>query len=117
MQAIGQLLNSRKALDATGQRDSSRQTMTSTSDPGDFCLISSSDERYAGQPNTPAPTACEFCGATLYRKGFAYSDHVVWSPFPDRCTCPDAMAAHEQAAAARKWYVIDAAGKPMGTDS
>ena len=75
--------------------------MTSN-DPGDFCLISSSDERYAGQPNTPAPTACEFCGATLYRKGFAYSDHVVWSPFPDRCTCPDAMAAHEQAAAARR---------------
>ncbi|MGN1249897.1 MAG: hypothetical protein ACI4XW_07420, partial [Candidatus Spyradocola sp.] len=64
-------------------------------------MVNSSDERYAGQPNTPPPAVCDFCGATLYHQGFALADRVVWSPFPERCTCEMAVKARDEATAER----------------
>ena len=101
MQAIGQILGSQSRQSETGRRDSS-QPMTTTQADNDFRMVNSSDERYAGQPNTPPPAVCEYCGATLYHQGFALADRVIWSPFPERCTCEEAVMARAQATAERK---------------
>ena len=44
----------------------------------------------------PAPTTCQFCGRTLEYMGmiFPFKPNRVflWSPSPERCTCPEAVA-------------------------
>ena len=62
----------------------------------------SSDEAYAGHPGTPDPVPCEFCGALRYFRGFMLGDRVIWAPYgAERCTCPEAVAAHEKEEAER----------------
>ena len=57
----------------------------------------------ADLPGTPKPGACEFCGAPRHTKGFPFGDRIWWAPYgPERCTCPDAVAAFEKAEAERK---------------
>lgn len=57
----------------------------------------------ADLPGTPKPVACEFCGAPRHTKGFPFGDRIWWAPYgPERCTCPDAVAAFEKAEAERK---------------
>lgn len=86
-----------------GQAASSRQTATSEADTGGDNWILSSDPAYAGQPGVPEPVPCEFCGAPRYTKGFKFTKRIVWAPYgPERCTCPEAVAAYEREEAARK---------------
>lgn len=59
--------------------------------------ILSSDEAYAGQPGTPEPVPCEFCGAIRHHRGFMFGDRVMWAPYgAERCTCGAAVAAYEK---------------------
>lgn len=52
--------------------------------------------------NPPPPAICEYCGASLYTKGVSFGSKVIWMPYgPERCTCPDAVAAYEKAEAER----------------
>lgn len=63
----------------------------------------SCDEEFAGQPGTPEPVPCEFCGKLRYHRGFDFCGRIMWAPYgPERCDCPDAVAAHEKAEAERK---------------
>ena len=58
---------------------------------------------FADQPGTPAPILCEYCGEPRYTKGFLLFGSVMWMPCgPERCTCPEAVAAYEKAEAERK---------------
>lgn len=61
----------------------------------------SNDPRAEGM-NPPQPVPCEYCGAMRYAKGFSFGSKVYWSPAgPERCTCPEAVAAYEKAEAER----------------
>ena len=77
------------------------ETNDSESDDRDNWIMSS-DEAYAGHPGTPDPVPCEFCGALRYFRGFMLGDRVIWAPYgAERCTCPEAVAAHEKEEAER----------------
>lgn len=57
----------------------------------------SSDKAYADDPNLPEPVPCEFCGALRYFRGFQLGERIMWAPYgPERCTCPEAVAAYEK---------------------
>lgn len=103
MQSIKDILSSPAPEEQkrNGQRDLSQPMTTSTNDPDDAATgpnwILSSDEAYAGQPGTPEPVPCEFCGALRYSRGFMFGDRVMWAPYgPEQCTCADAVAAHKK---------------------
>ncbi|MDD3230495.1 MAG: ATP-binding protein [Oscillospiraceae bacterium] len=52
--------------------------------------------------NPPAPVPCEYCGAMRYTKGINFGNRIIWMPYgPERCTCPEAVAAHEKEEAER----------------
>lgn len=62
----------------------------------------SSDEAYEGRPGVPEPVPCEFCGALRYFRGFQLGERIMWAPYgPERCTCSEAVEAHEKAEADR----------------
>lgn len=64
-------------------------------------FIMSNDPR-AAEFDPPAPVTCIYCGATRYTKGMRIGNRVIWMPYgPERCTCPDAVAAFEKAEAER----------------
>ena len=54
--------------------------------------------------NPPAPVECEHCGEPRYTQGFKFSaERILWKPSgPERCNCPEAVAAHEKAEAERE---------------
>ncbi len=60
----------------------------------------SGDPRAEGM-NPPPPAPCEYCGAMRYTKGINFGSRVIWMPFLERCTCPEAVAAYEKAEAER----------------
>lgn len=63
--------------------------------------VMSNDPR-AESFNPPEAVACEYCGAPRYTKGINFGNRVLWMPYgPERCTCPEAMAAYEKAEAER----------------
>lgn len=62
----------------------------------------SNDPRLVGM-DPPEPVPCEYCGAPRYTKGINLGQRVMWMPYgPERCTCPEAIAAHKKAEAERK---------------
>lgn len=63
--------------------------------------IMSNDPR-AESFNPPEAVTCEYCGAPRYTKGINLGNRVLWMPYgPERCTCPEAVAAYEKAEAER----------------
>lgn len=61
----------------------------------------SNDPRAEGM-NPPPPAPCEYCGAMRYTKGINFGSRLLWMPTgPERCTCPEAVAAYEKAEAER----------------
>ena len=55
-------------------------------------------ERY----NPPKTVACEYCGAPRYTEGMNIGSRIIWAPYgPERCDCPEAVAAYEKAEAER----------------
>lgn len=50
--------------------------------------------------DAPAPQVCKYCGATVYHKGIQLFGRTIW--MPARCTCPEAVAAHNAAELARE---------------
>lgn len=39
---------------------------------------------------------CEFCGKKLHYEGFVWMKSVIWSPTPQRCTCPQGVEKWKQ---------------------
>ena len=59
--------------------------------------ISSGSPEAQRYPDCPKPVKCVFCGALRYTKGTICLGSVVWHrEGPERCTCPEALAAHER---------------------
>lgn len=62
-----------------------------------------SNDPAAERFNPPAPVPCEYCGKLRYTKGFFLLGMVKWSFCgPDRCDCPEAVAAYEREEAERE---------------
>ena len=106
MESIRNIMSNLTPGQETGERASSRQTRTTSNKPeedaGRDNWILSSAEAYAGKPGTPEPAVCEFCGAQRYHRGFMFGDRIMWAPYgAERCTCTEAVAAHEKAEAER----------------
>lgn len=81
-------------------------TLTSTpedsSEPTNDVAISSGSPEGQRYPDCPDPVPCEFCGAPRYTKGFPLLGKVYWTPSgPERCSCPEAIAAYEREKAER----------------
>lgn len=53
------------------------------------------DDPRAAAHNPPAPVPCEYCGTMRYTVGFAVPGRIIWLRDPERCRCPEAVAAHE----------------------
>lgn len=49
-----------------------------------------------GRFDPPLPVACDYCGAPRYTSGIRLGNRVMWHPFPDPCTCPEAVADRER---------------------
>lgn len=65
--------------------------------------VMSNDPSVANKPDTPKPVPCEFCGKPRMTKGFRFGKRIIWAPYgPERCDCPEAVAAYEKAEAERK---------------
>lgn len=53
--------------------------------------------------NPPEPVPCEYCGKPRYTQGFWLCDTIRWNiKGPDRCDCPEAVAAYEKEKAERE---------------
>lgn len=53
--------------------------------------------------NPPEPVLCEYCGKPRYTQGFWLCDKIRWNiKGPDRCDCPEAVAAYEKEQAERE---------------
>lgn len=71
------------------------------SEPENDNYIMSNEPRAAGF-NPPEPVPCEYCGKPRYTQGFLFSGRVLWKPTgPERCDCPEAVAAYEKEEAER----------------
>ena len=72
-----------------------------TTEPDDLYILSN-DPAAEGQ-NPPEPVPCEYCGKPRYTSGFWLCGSIRWNiTGPERCDCPEAVAAHEKAEAERK---------------
>lgn len=72
-----------------------------TSEPEDLYVMS--NDPAAEGHNPPEPVPCEYCGKLRYTKGFRLFDQIKWPPYgPERCDCPEAVAAYEREKAARE---------------
>lgn len=61
-----------------------------------------SNDPKAEHLNPPASVPCEYCGAIRYTKGINFGSRVIWMPYgPERCSCPEAVAAYEKSEAER----------------
>jgi len=61
-----------------------------------------SNDPSAAPYNPPEPVPCEYCGAPRHTMGIRVGSRIVWAPYgPERCTCPEAVAAHEREEAER----------------
>lgn len=61
-----------------------------------------SNDPSAAPYNPPDPVPCEYCGAPRYTMGIRVGSRIVWAPYgPERCTCPEAVAAHKRDEAER----------------
>jgi len=83
----------------------SRQSTTNDEQGGDDLdrFIMSNEPKAKGMnPPPPDPVPCEYCGADRHTKGLDFGQRVLWMPYgAERCTCPEAVAAHEKAEAER----------------
>jgi DNA replication protein DnaC len=72
--------------------------MTAKKDGSKFSpFISADDPRVAGQPGTPPPDECPFCGKINYRRALTgYVKNLFWQPFPAECACPEATRERER---------------------
>lgn len=53
--------------------------------------------------NPPEPVPCEYCGKPRYTSGCFLFGKIVWKfTGPERCDCPEAVAAHEKEEAERE---------------
>ena len=103
LEPIGSILGM-TGKDPSPSRASSRQTTRTEDDiqldDGERYIMSN-DPR-AERLNPPQPVPCEYCGALRYTKGLNFGNRILWMPTgPERCTCPEAVAAHEKSEAER----------------
>ena len=97
------------ALSVTTSRDS-MSSETKNKQTSDNRILSS-DPRFAGQPATPPPVKCEFCGNERYTEGLLLptaQNRVFWFPggaMP--CTCPEGLAQHERVVAEREAQEVE----------
>lgn len=101
MESIGSIMG--RGMDLSPSR-ASRQQMTNSeneqNDELDRYIMSNDPE--AKRHNPPETVLCEYCGAQRYTKGINFGSRVIWMPYgPERCTCPEAVAAYEKAEAER----------------
>ena len=62
-----------------------------------------SNDPEAARFNPPDPVPCEYCGKPRYFRGYPIGGRVLWPPSgPQRCDCPEAVAAYEKAEAERE---------------
>ena len=66
-------------------------------------VILNTDPSVAGKPGVPEPIPCEYCGKLRPIKGFSLGNTLVWGPYgPERCDCPESVAAYEKEQADKK---------------
>ena len=76
--------------------------MKNEAENDDLSRFIMSNDPKAENLNPPAPVSCEYCGATRYTKGINFGNRVIWMPYgPERCSCPEAVAAYEKSEAER----------------
>ena len=64
--------------------------------------IMSNDEKAKGH-NPPEPVPCEYCGKLRYTEGYDIGFRILWNfKGPERCDCPEAVAAYEKEKAERE---------------
>lgn len=62
-----------------------------------------SNEPEAADYDPPEPVPCEYCGKLRYTLGYVLFDKIRWKPLgPERCDCPEAVAAYEKETAERE---------------
>jgi len=60
-------------------------------------ILLSNDPRVIGNPETPPPVICEFCGAERYTEGINLLGRVIWFPGGAKaCSCPKGKAHHNK---------------------
>ena len=82
-------------------RRPSQASAWQTTEPVDLYVMSNAPE--AAGFNPPDPVLCEYCGKPRYTRGFWLGSRVRWNMTgPERCNCPEAVAAYEKEKADRK---------------
>lgn len=72
-----------------------------TTEPKDKYIMSNEPEAEGYKPPDPVP--CEYCGKPRHTKGYIFLDRILWAPYgPERCDCPEAVAAYEKEKAERE---------------
>lgn len=62
-----------------------------------------SNEERAKEHNPPEPVPCEYCGKLRYTEGYDIGFRILWNFMgPERCDCPEAVAAYEKEKAERE---------------
>ena len=99
MENIADILSGQRAPQ---NRRPSQASKWQTTEPPERLYIMSNDPE-AARFNPPDPVPCEYCGKPRYFRGYPIGGRVLWPPSgPQRCDCPEAVAAYEKAEADRK---------------
>lgn len=104
MQSVAQLLGAKSANEPHGMsriaRSRLRESSPSLFIDGDLITSNNPD---AASYNPPDPVPCEYCGAMRYTDGRYMLGRILWNfSGPNRCKCPEAVAAYEAETAQRE---------------
>jgi DNA replication protein DnaC len=93
-------LNDQSDAKARQVRRPSPDSEWQTSEPKNLYFMS--NDPAAKGHNPPEPVPCEYCGKLRYTEGFFFMGKIRWNPLgPQRCDCPEAVAAYEKEKAER----------------
>lgn len=91
-----------RAIVPSSSPDSRQKNDNDNSNDNDIDNSIMSNDPRAERYNPPEAVNCEYCGAPRYTKGINLGHRVMWMPYgPERCDCPEAVAAYEKAEAER----------------
>lgn len=101
MENIADILNGRSAARTPeARRPSQASAWLTTEEENPYIL---SNDPAAAEHDPPEPVPCEYCGKPRYTQGFWMCGVIRWNfKGPERCDCPEAVAAYEQETAERE---------------
>lgn len=103
LQSIGEIINSQpteRTLEDMRRRSPASKWRENNIPEASYVM--SNDPRAEGY-NPPEPLPCEYCGKLRHTQGFFFAGKMNWKPHgPERCDCPEAVAAYQQEKAERE---------------